>query len=212
MSRQYDPKTGKWKVVSGGNKTTKKTTPQKTTKKKTIKKDTKKKIPKKTTPKKTTPKKTTKKKKSGGKRKTFNYFTAKVKVRPTDTTMKIKPASTIGIAGVGNYLGGKFYVQDISKTLDSNGLTLELTIIKVNFGRDGAKPEKKTSSKKGKTKKTKTKTHKVKKGETLLSIVKKYFKKKSKKVQKKHLNKMKKKNKIKNEKKKLKVGRKIYIV
>lgn len=145
--------------------------------------------------------------------KEFNYFTAKVKVRPTDDTMKIKPASTITISGVGNYLGGKFYVQDVTKTLDENGFTIELTVIKVNFARAVAKPKKASAStKKSTKKKTKTKTHKVKKGETLLSIVKKYFKKKSKKVQKKHLKKMKKKNKIKNEKKKLKVGRKIYIV
>jgi len=143
--------------------------------------------------------------------KKFNYFTAKVKIRPTDSTFKINPTDTVQIKGVGNYLGGKFYVQDVTRTLDNGGLTLELTVIKVKFPRSSIKPKKSSSSKKS-GKSTKVKKHKVKKGETLLSITKKYFKKKNKATQKKHLNKMKKKNNIKDEKKKLKVGRIVYIV
>lgn len=208
MARTYDPRTGTWKSTGGGTKSPspQPSSPKKNTSKKTTTKKSGKKSTKKTS-------KKVKKKKSTGKRtpRSFNYFTAKIKVVPTNVTMKIKPSKTVSVLGVGNYLGGKFYVQDVTTTLDSGGLSLEFTVIKVKFAREGAKPKKKSSSKSSK-KKTKTRTHKVKKGETLLSIVKKYFKKKSKKVQKKHLNKMKKKNKIKNEKKKLKVGRKIYIV
>lgn len=212
MGRTYDPKTGTWKNTGGGEKKSTKTNKKKSTKKNTTKKDTK----KKSTKKKDTKKKSTTTKAKSNKKKSassFNYFTAKLKLRPTASTMKIKAANTISISGVGSYLGGKFYVQDVTYTLDGNGLALEVTLIKVGFSRDSVKPKHKTKSKKKSSKKkTQAKIHKVKKGETLLSICKKYFKKKSKKVQKSHLNKMKKKNKIKNEKKKLKVGRKIYIV
>ena len=87
-----------------------------------------------------------------------------------------------------------------------------MTLIKVGFSRDSVKPKHSSKSKKSSKKGTGVKTHTVKKGETLLSICKKYFGKKSKKSQNSHLNKMKKKNNIKNTKAKLKVGRKIYIV
>lgn len=140
--------------------------------------------------------------------KKFNYFSARLKVVPSDAVMRVKPANTIQISGVGKYLGGKFYVQDITKTLDTSGFSVEMTIIKVKFPRASVKPKKKIKGKKS-GKGVKKKTHKVKKGETLLSICNKYFKKSERK---KHLNKMKKKNNIKNEKEKLKVGRKIYIV
>lgn len=143
--------------------------------------------------------------------KKFNYFTARVKLKPTDTTIKIKPTNTVQIRGVGNYLGGKFYVQDVNISIDTGGLSLELTVIKVKFPRSSVKPKAKSKGKKT-GKKTQIKKHKVKKGETLLSITKKYFKNKNKTTQRKHLNKMKKKNNIKDEKEKLKVGRIIYIV
>lgn len=207
MQKRYNPATGTWETVSGGNKTDTtyhkpKTTPKKATTKKTT---TPKKVVKKT--KKSSSKKKTKKKR----KKSFNYFTATINIKPTDTTFRIKPANIVSVKGVGKYLGGRFYVQDVTKTIDSNGLSISITVIKVKFSRSSVKPKKPRKSKKT-NKKAKVRTHKVKKGETLLSICNKYFKKKSKETKKKHLKKMKKKNNIKDEKKKLKVGRKIYIV
>ena len=122
MGRTYDPKTGTWKSTGGGEKTTVKkdtsSTKKTTTKKSTDKKSTDK---KKTVTKKKTTKAKDKKKKSSS---SFNYFNAKIRLRPTVYTMKVKPSNTISVSGVGSYLGGRFYVQDVTYTLDKSTGTI----------------------------------------------------------------------------------------
>ena len=64
-------------------------------------------------------------------------------------TIKLKAGDTIKLEGIGTYLSGDYYVQDITRTLDSSGYTHTATLVKTNFGKSlkkktegSVKPEK----------------------------------------------------------------------
>lgn len=122
----------------------------------------------------------------------INTLTGSLSVIPNTTTIKIKAGDTIKLAGLGKYLSGKYYVKTVNRTLDSNGYSQTLEVIKTDFGKSlktiTKKSKGKTKLKKGKgvvlgaktvssakTAKTAKRTHTVKKGEGVYSISKKYY-------------------------------------
>lgn len=50
-------------------------------------------------------------------------------------TIKLKAGDTVKLEGIGTYLSGDYYVQDITRTLDSSGYTHTATLVKTNFGK-----------------------------------------------------------------------------
>lgn len=201
----YDPQTGKWTKSKEEKKTT---TTKKTTTKTTTKKTN-------TTTKKsnTTTKKSsgssssshTKKSSSGKVKKKYNTIKLRtlsgtLNFIANENTIKLKAGDTIELKGFGKYLSGKYYIQDITRSISSSGYTNSATVIKTDFG-ESVKIIKKTSNKapkntgtlkpvsKGKkvvteslktipvtkTAEFATLTHTVTKGESPMSIARKIF-------------------------------------
>ena len=145
MARKYDPKTGTWKKVSD-KKTSKSNNTSKSNTSKKKSND---------TSGKTNSSKTNKNSSAGSSKKksnkrVLNTLEGAVTVVPTPTTIKIKPAQTIKISGVGSQLSGKYYVKDVTRTISSSGLSISLTVIKTNFRETLKTTTKKISKKKKK--------------------------------------------------------------
>lgn len=133
----------------------------------------------------------------------------------TEETIKLKSGDTVQLKGLGKFLSGKYYVKEVNRLLSSQGYSHSAVLIKTDFG-DSLKEVKTTTKTKSCSKtsgtgskkvstNSKKRKHKVKKGESLYSIAKKYYKKGSK--WKKIYNANKKKiGKNKGKKKKLKKG------
>jgi len=112
---------------------------------------------------------------------TLNYIV-------NEETIKLKAGDTVKLNGLGKYLSGKYYVQDVTRQISSNGYSHSATAIRTDFG-DTLKTKTTTTAKKTavKTKKatkkattTKTKTstkrtYTVKKGDCLWNIAKKFY-------------------------------------
>ena len=126
-------------------------------------------------------------------KKTLHSLTGSLSFIPNENTIKIKPRDTIELHGLGKYLSGKYYVESIERTLSSSGYTQTANVIKTNFRKSvklvAKYPDEKSKLKaydsiykknlskyKSTHKGAKPKKHVVKKGDTLYSISKKYFK------------------------------------
>ena len=126
-------------------------------------------------------------------KKTLRSLTGSLSFIPNENTIKIKPRDTIELHGLGKYLSGKYYVESIERTLSSSGYTQTANVIKTNFRKSvklvakypdeksklkdyNSKYKKNLSKYKSTHKGAKPKKHVVKKGDTLYSISKKYFK------------------------------------
>ena len=142
MARKYDPKTGTWKKVSD-----KKTSKSNNTSKKKSND-----VSGKTDKSKTNKNSSAGSSKKKSNKRVLNTLEGTVTVVPTPTTIKIKPAQTIKISGVGSQLSGKYYVKDVTRTISSSGLSISLTVIKTNFRETLKTTTKKISKKKGKKK------------------------------------------------------------
>lgn len=107
----------------------------------------------------------------------------------SEQTIKLRAGDTVKLLGLGKYLSGKYYVKDVTRTIDSNGYSHSATVIKTDFGttlkvKETKKvskelvqiEEKKVSSPISSKTKTPVRTHTVKKGECCLwGIAKKYY-------------------------------------
>lgn len=167
-SRTYNPKTGKWtqntesptnnsKPKSSGSNLSSSSTDSKSTKGKVEKKSNK---------------------------IEYNILTGQLNFIATKLTIKLKAGDTVRLKGIGNYLSGKYYVQDVTRSINSNGYSHSATLIKTDFGKSLKKTTKKSS---GTTSATSTESsntsnkngkryYTVKKGDSLYSIAKKYYK------------------------------------
>lgn len=104
----------------------------------------------------------------------------------TEETIKLKAGDTVKINGIGKYLSGSYYVQDITRQISSNGYSHSATLIKTDFGKS-LKTSTSTTAKKTTTKKeekkvqstpqasTAKRTYTVKKGDCLWNIAKKFY-------------------------------------
>lgn len=116
----------------------------------------------------------------------YNILQGDLRFIADKETIKIKAGDTITLKGIGNFLSGKYFVQDVTRSLSASGYQHSATVIKTDFG-DSLKGKttstssvkkpttsKKTTKKKV-VKKPAQKVHKLKKGENLWVLAKKYY-------------------------------------
>ena len=109
----------------------------------------------------------------------YNTLSGNLSLVPTNETIKLNVGDTIKIDNIGKYLSGKYYISEITRKISTSGYTLELQVYKPDFsdtmkisGSSSGKTRKVGSSNSHKT----NRTHTVKRGETIYSISKKYYK------------------------------------
>ena len=110
----------------------------------------------------------------------------------TEETIKLKAGNTVKLKGLGSYLSGNYYVQDITRQISSNGYSHSATLIKTDFGKSlktststtNKKTKKKTPKKTPKKQKkvasspkasSAKRTYTVKRGDCLWNIAKRFY-------------------------------------
>ena len=103
----------------------------------------------------------------------------------TEETIKLKAGNTVKLKGLGSYLSGNYYVQDITRQISSNGYSHSATLIKTDFGKS-LKTSTSTTNKKPVPKKEKKvtstpkassakRTYTVKRGDCLWKIARSFY-------------------------------------
>ncbi len=65
--------------------------------------------------------------------KTINVLEGSLDVIPDTGIMGRKLMQTLQLNGLGKYLTGKYYIEEITRTHDSNGFTISLTVSRSDF-------------------------------------------------------------------------------
>ena len=125
MARQYDPKTGTWKIV-GESKGKVVTTPSKNNNSGSNNSN-------------LSSNNTDKNTSTGAVEQEYNNIEVNtlegtVSVVPTIATLKVKVGDTVSLQGFGNTLSGLYYVKEVNKQINASGLTLTWTVMRSNFG------------------------------------------------------------------------------
>ena len=103
----------------------------------------------------------------------------------TEETIKLRAGDTVKLKGIGKYLSGDYYVQDVTRQISSNGYSHSATLIKTDFG-NSLKVSTSTTAKKTVPKATKAvqsspkastaqRTYTVKRGDCLWNIAKRFY-------------------------------------
>lgn len=116
----------------------------------------------------------------------YNILTGQLKFIATKETIKLTAGDTVKLNGLGKYLSGLYFVQDVTRQISKEGYSHSATVIKTDFGNslkktststvDKKVPEKKKSTQPAKKpKKTSQRIHYLKAGECLWSVARKYY-------------------------------------
>lgn len=62
---------------------------------------------------------------------TYRYLEGTVNLLTTKDTLKLKAGKTVYCKGFGKYLSGKYYIQDITRTISSSGISTSATFIRM---------------------------------------------------------------------------------
>lgn len=63
-----------------------------------------------------------------------NYLSGTLSYIATPETIRIRPGDTITLLGLGKYLSGDYYVQDVTRNISASGYTHSATVYKTDFG------------------------------------------------------------------------------
>lgn len=116
----------------------------------------------------------------------YNILTGQLKFIATPETIKLTAGDTVKLNGLGKYLSGLYYVQDVTRQISKEGYSHTATVIKTDFGNSLKKTSTSTVDKKVPEKKKKTqpakkptqtsqRIHYLKAGECLWSVAQKYY-------------------------------------
>lgn len=116
----------------------------------------------------------------------YNILTGQLKFIATPETIKLTAGDTVKLNGLGKYLSGLYYVQDVTRQISKEGYSHTATVIKTDFGNSLKKTSTSTVDKKVPKKKKETqpakkptqtsqRIHYLKAGECLWSVAQKYY-------------------------------------
>lgn len=116
----------------------------------------------------------------------YNILTGQLKFIATSETIKLTAGDTVKLNGLGKYLSGLYYVQDVTRQISKEGYSHTATVIKTDFGDSVKKTSTSTVDKKVPEKKKQTqpakkatstsqRIHYLKAGECLWSVAQKYY-------------------------------------
>nr|DAI27135.1 MAG TPA: tail assembly protein [Caudoviricetes sp.] len=114
----------------------------------------------------------------------INTLTGSLNFIVNEKTIKLKVGDTVNLVGLGKYLSGNYYVQEITRNISSSGYTHSATLLKTDFGKSlkiaadippattktEEKPVESTT-----TAQTAQRTYTVKKGDCLWKIAKQFY-------------------------------------
>lgn len=106
-----------------------------------------------------------------------NTLTGQLNFIVTNKTIKLKAGDTVTLKGLGTYLSGEYYVQDITRSISSNGYSHSATLLKTDMGNSlkMASKEKPKSQVEASTVAGNAQSYTVKKGDCLWNIAKKFY-------------------------------------
>lgn len=64
----------------------------------------------------------------------YNILEGTLKFIATKETIKLQAGDTVDIQGIGKYLSGYYYVQDVTRNISKDGYSHTATLIKTDFG------------------------------------------------------------------------------
>lgn len=115
----------------------------------------------------------------------YNILEGQLKFIATKETIRLTAGDTVRLKGIGKYLSGLYYVQDVTRQISNNGYSHSATLIKTDFGNslkdtstssvDKAVPEKKKDPPAKKPTPVSQRIHYLKAGECLWSVAAKYY-------------------------------------
>ena len=109
----------------------------------------------------------------------YNILTGQLKFIATKETIKLTAGDTVKLNGLGKYLSGLYFVQDVTRQISKEGYSHSATVIKTDFGNSLKKTSTSTVDKKvpkkKKPEKTSQRIHYLKAGECLWSVARKYY-------------------------------------
>ena len=110
----------------------------------------------------------------------YNILEGTLKFIATKETIKLQAGDTVDIQGIGKYLSGYYYVQDVTRNISKDGYSHTATLIKTDFG-DSVKSSSTSTVNKEIPKvnppapKPQQRIHYLKAGECLWSVAQKYY-------------------------------------
>lgn len=64
----------------------------------------------------------------------LNTLSGQLAYIPNEKTIKLKAGDTVLLTGLGKYLSGRYYVKEITRTVNGNGYSHSATVIRTDFG------------------------------------------------------------------------------
>ena len=108
----------------------------------------------------------------------FNTLTGSLNYISTNKTIKLKAGDTVTIQGIGKYLSGDYYVQDVTRSISASGYSHSATLLKTDMGNSlklkADDTNKKETTPVASTETTPQRTYTVKKGDCLWNIAKQF--------------------------------------
>ena len=109
----------------------------------------------------------------------FNTLTGSLNYISTNKTIKLKAGDTVTIQGIGKYLSGDYYVQDVTRSISASGYSHSATLLKTDMGNSlklkADDTNKKETTPVASTETTPQRTYTVKKGDCLWNIAKQFY-------------------------------------